>query len=237
MEPCGAFGLATRCIPGTPLWLVGILLEIGSVRIALGQFNATVGDLAGNVAKMKKLWAEAMAAEADLVAFPEMAICGYPPEDLVYKKQFVRDNRTALEELAAACPKKTVVVGFVESDEDGLYNAAAVIQKGRIVHVYRKGNLPNYSVFDEQRYFRTGDRPVVVNVNGLRVAVTICEDLWDTPRLTELLMGVGRIPPAAEHLGLPVRHGQELPAGGDHHEEHGRVRLRRRILQSRRRPG
>ncbi len=99
------------------------------MRIALGQFNATVGDLAGNVAKMKKIWAEAMAAGADLVAFPEMAICGYPPEDLVYKKQFVQDNWAALEDLAAACNKKTVVVGFVEGDESGLYNAAAVIQK------------------------------------------------------------------------------------------------------------
>ncbi len=189
---CEAFGLAAGCVPRHASLLVGILLEIGSVRIALGQFNATVGDLAGNVAKMKKIWAEAMAAEADLVAFPEMAICGYPPEDLVYKKQFVRDNRTALEELAAACSQKTVVVGFVEGGEDGLYNAAAVIQKGRIVHTYHKSNLPNYSVFDEQRYFQAGDRPVVINVNGLRVAVTICEDLWNPARLNELLMGVGR---------------------------------------------
>ena len=162
------------------------------MRIALGQFNATVGDLAGNVAKMKEIWARAMAAEADLVAFPEMAICGYPPEDLVYKKQFVRDTRAALEELAAACDKKTVVVGFVEGDHRGLYNAAAVIQKGRIVHTYHKGNLPNYSVFDEQRYFQAGGRPVAFNVNGLRVAVTICEDLWNTQRLTDLLVGVGR---------------------------------------------
>ncbi len=195
------------------------------MRIALGQFNATVGDLAGNVTKMKKIWAEAMAAGADLVAFPEMAICGYPPEDLVYKKQFVADNRTALEELARACNRGTVVVGFVarascpcSSDgsthqgdrrgqdglatqgqdalatgEPGLYNAAAVIQKGRIVHTYRKCCLPNYSVFDEQRYFQAGDRPLVVSVNGLRVAVTICEDLWHTQRLTDLLMGAGRI--------------------------------------------
>ncbi|MGE5293535.1 MAG: NAD+ synthase [Solirubrobacterales bacterium] len=162
------------------------------MRIALGQFNATVGDLAGNVAKMKKIWARAMEAKADLVAFPEIAICGYPPEDLVYNRQFVSDTRTALEDLAATCNKGTVVVGFVDRDNGGLYNAAAVIQKGRIVHTYHKGNLPNYSVFDEQRYFEEGDRPVVFNVNGLRVAVTICEDLWDTQRLTNLLMGVGR---------------------------------------------
>jgi len=173
--------------------LYDILLETRLVRIALGQFNATVGDLAGNVAKMKKIWSEAMTAGADLVAFPEMAICGYPPEDLVYKRQFVRDNRAALEELAAACDRKTLVVGFVEGGEHALYNAAAVIQKGRIVHTYHKCNLPNYSVFDERRYFQPGTRPAVVNVNGVRVAVTICEDLWHTQRLTDLLMGVGRI--------------------------------------------
>lgn len=167
-------------------------METESVRIALGQINATVGDLAGNVAKMKQIWAQAVEAGADLVAFPEMAICGYPPEDLVYNRQFVRDTRTALEDLAATCTKGTVVVGFVDRDNGHLYNAAGVIQKGRIVHAYHKSNLPNYSVFDEERYFEEGDRPVVFNVNSLRVAVTICEDLWNTQRLTDLLMGVGR---------------------------------------------
>jgi NAD+ synthase (glutamine-hydrolysing) len=133
--------------------------EIEFVRIALGQFNATVGDLAGNVEKMKKMWADAVAAGADLVAFPELAICGYPPEDLVYKKQFVKDNRAALEELAAACPEKTMVVGFVECSEGSLYNAAAVVQAGRIVGIYHKGLLPNYSVFDEQRVLGRANRP------------------------------------------------------------------------------
>ena len=163
------------------------------MRIALGQFNATVGDLAGNVAKMKKVWAKAVEGGADLVVFPEMAVCGYPPEDLVYKKQFVEDNGTAVRELAAACPKKTVVAGFVDRVEGGLFNAAAVIQKGRVVHTYHKCFLPNYSVFDEQRYFRHGTRPLVVSVGGLRVAVTICEDIWHTAELTDLLMKMGRI--------------------------------------------
>jgi NAD+ synthetase len=163
------------------------------VRIALGQFNATVGDLSGNVEKMKKMWAQAVEAGADLVAFPELAICGYPPEDLVYKKQFVKDNRSALEELAAACPKKTLVVGFVECSEGGLYNSAAVIQAGRIVDVYRKSLLPNTSVFDEQRYFKPGARPVVINVEGLRVALTICQDIWDKEWLASFFAGAGRI--------------------------------------------
>jgi NAD+ synthase (glutamine-hydrolysing) len=173
--------------------------EIGSVRIALGQFNATVGDLAGNVEKMKKMWADAVAAGADLVAFPELAICGYPPEDLVYKKQFVKDNRAALEELAAACPEKTIVVGFVECFEGGLYNAAAVIQRGRIVSIYHKGLLPNTSVFDEQRYFQPGTSPVFIEVAGandpspLRVAPTICQDIWDKDWLGRFFAGSGRI--------------------------------------------
>ena len=192
MGACGAWGLATERFPGIPLWIGMKSVGDSGVRIALGQFNATVGDLAGNVAKMKEIYGRAMAAGADLVAFPEMAVCGYPPEDLVYKRQFVRDTFAALEDLAASCAKGTVVVGFVEQGERGLHNAAAVIQKGRIVHTYRKANLPNYSVFDEQRYFQAGHRPVAFNVNGLRVAVTICEDLWNAQRLSDLLMGVGR---------------------------------------------
>lgn len=192
MEAFEASGLETECIPGIPLCIGRKSVGDSVVRIALGQFNATVGDLAGNVAKMKQIWTRAMKAGADLVAFPEMAICGYPPEDLVYNRQFVRDGRAALEDLASFCQRGTVVVGFVENGAHSLYNAAAVIQKGRIVHTYHKTNLPNYSVFDEQRYFRAGERPVVFNVNGLRVAVTICEDLWNPQRLTDLLVGVGR---------------------------------------------
>ena len=175
------------------------------MRIALGQFNATVGDLPGNVEKMKKMWARAVEAGADLVAFPELAICGYPPEDLVYKKQFVKDNRSALEELAACVEgvppsnrglearDTTLVVGFVECSEGSLYNSAAVIQAGRIVNVYRKGLLPNTSVFDEQRYFKPGESPVVIDVAGLRVALTICQDIWDKEWLASFFAGAGRI--------------------------------------------
>ncbi len=168
------------------------------MRIALGQFNATVGDLAGNVEKMKQMWAQAIAAGADLVAFPELAICGYPPEDLVYKKQFVKDNRAALEELAAACPQKTLIVGFVECSEGSLYNAAAVVREGRIANIYHKTLLPNTSVFDEQRYFKPGAAPVIIEVRAndyspLRVALTICQDIWDKQWLADFLAGAGPI--------------------------------------------
>jgi NAD+ synthase (glutamine-hydrolysing) len=170
-----------------------VCLEMWSVRIALGQFNATVGDLAGNVEKMQRLWAQAVEAGADLVAFPELAVCGYPPEDLVYKRQFVKDNRAALEELAAACTAGTVVAGFVDSADGWLYNAAAVIQGGRVAHIYRKALLPNYSVFDEQRYFTPGCEPVVLTVAGLRVALTICQDIWDEGWLARLFGRIGRV--------------------------------------------
>jgi NAD+ synthase (glutamine-hydrolysing) len=163
------------------------------VRIALGQFDATVGDLAGNVETMRQMWARAVGAGADLVVFPELAICGYPPEDLVYKKQFVKDNRAALEELAVVCPQKMLVVGFVESRDGNLHNSAAVIQEGGIVHVYRKGLLPNTSVFDEQRYFRPGVQPVLFDAAGLRIAVTICQDLWDPAWLAGFFAGTGPI--------------------------------------------
>ncbi len=163
------------------------------MRIALGQFNATVGDLSGNVEKMKRMWSQAVDAGADLVLFPELAICGYPPEDLVYKKQFVEDNRAALDELAAACPKKTLVVGFVDSSNGELFNAAAVIQEGSIAAIYHKALLPNYSVFDEQRYFVPGGEPVVFDIAGLRTAVTICQDIWDEQWLARLFNRIGRI--------------------------------------------
>jgi NAD+ synthase (glutamine-hydrolysing) len=169
-------------------------LENRSVRIALGQFNATVGDLGGNVARMKEMWAQAVEQGADLVLFPELAVCGYPPEDLVYKRQFVKDNRSALEELAAACRKKTVIAGFVEGSDGELFNAAAVLQNGRIVEAYHKVLLPNTSVFDEQRYFRPGHRPIVITVEGLRVALTICQDIWDDGQwLAGFFAAAGRI--------------------------------------------
>lgn len=163
------------------------------MRIALGQFNATVGDLTGNVATMAEFYAKAIEADVDLVAFPELAICGYPPEDLVYKRQFRQDNRTALEELACACRPKTMVVGFIDAEDGDVFNAAAVIRDGRIVDTYRKCILPNYSVFDEERYFKPGTRPSVIDIQGLRIAVTICEDIWNETWLTGSLTGAGRI--------------------------------------------
>ncbi|MBN2595037.1 MAG: NAD+ synthase [Sedimentisphaerales bacterium] len=163
------------------------------MRIALGQFNAVVGDLAGNAEKMRQIYARAVEADVDLLAFPELAICGYPPEDLLYKRHFLRDCSLALEKLAADCPDKTVIVGFAEGEVGKSYNSAAVIRGGKVHKVYRKGMLPNYGVFDERRYFNPGAKPLVINIEGLDVAVTICFDIWNIRWLRKFLAGDDRI--------------------------------------------
>jgi NAD+ synthase (glutamine-hydrolysing) len=157
------------------------------MRVALGQFNAIVGDLAGKAEKMRKIWAEAMESNVDLLAFPELAVCGYPPEDLLHKKHFLQDNRLIVDILAADCPDKTTIVGFAEGHQDVTYNSAAVLQSGRIDKIYRKGLLVDYGVFNERRYFQPRTEPVIINIAGLNVAVTICADIWDIEWLAGLL--------------------------------------------------
>ncbi|OHB62062.1 MAG: hypothetical protein A2167_03695 [Planctomycetes bacterium RBG_13_46_10] len=163
------------------------------MRVGLGQFDATVGDLAGNTAKIRDIYKQALGAGVDLLAFPELAVCGYPPEDLLFKKHFIKDNRLAVEKIAADCPEITIIVGFADSYKGDTYNCAAVLQKGKITKIYRKCLLPNFSVFDEQRYFRPGDEPVVIKVKDLNVALTICFDIWDIKWLGNFLKGVGKI--------------------------------------------
>ncbi len=157
------------------------------MRVALGQFNAVVGDLDGNARKMGEIYAKAVRSDVDLLVFPELAICGYPPEDLLHKKHFLTDCSLALDKLAADCPEKTIIVGFAESYQEASYNSAAILQGGRISKIYRKVQLPNYGVFDEPRYFQPGTEPVVINVGGLNVAVTICADIWEIEWLVDFL--------------------------------------------------
>jgi len=163
------------------------------VRVGLGQFDATVGDLAGNANKIRDIYAQALRAEVDLLAFPELAICGYPPEDLLFKKHFLKDNRLAVEKIAADCPEITIIVGFADNFQGDTYNSAAVLQNGKITKIYRKCLLPNFSVFDEQRYFRAGNEPAVIKVKDLNIALTICFDIWDIKRLSNFLKDVGKI--------------------------------------------
>jgi NAD+ synthase (glutamine-hydrolysing) len=150
------------------------------VRIALGQINTTVGDLDGNVTRMAEWAARASAAGADLVCFPELAVTGYPPEDLVLRPQFVRDNLTALDDLARATAGGcAVLTGFVDRSDRGLHNAAALLAGGRVVARYHKVKLPNYGVFDEQRYFVPGDADCPVRVASSALGISVCEDAWE----------------------------------------------------------
>ena len=146
-------------------------------RLALAQFNPTVGDIPGNTARIVELIDEARAAHADLVAFPELSVTGYPPEDLLLKPSFLADNTAAVARIATATRGIAAVVGCVAVADD-IANAAAIINDGRILDQYRKMYLPNYGVFDEDRYFRRGEDCPVYIINGAAVGVGICEDIW-----------------------------------------------------------
>lgn len=165
------------------------------LRIALAQINTVVGDIEGNVKKIVDKIELAKQMGVDIVAFPELALTGYPPEDLLFKPHFVTKNKEAVSELAKHVTKSLVaVVGFVDQDSD-IYNAAAVLHDGKIVAVYHKNYLPNYGVFDEFRYFQRGDKALVIALNDIRVGITICEDIWypGGPARLETLMGDAQI--------------------------------------------
>src|SRR4051812_28606248 len=160
------------------------------MRLALHQLNATVGDLAGNASAIRDGIAQAKEAGAQIVAFPELAITGYPPEDLLLKEHFLRDARAAVDGLAAEARGIVVLVGFPERADD-VYNSMAVLADGAVQGIYRKMRLPNYGVFDEVRYFQAGTRPAIIEVDGATVGLTICEDDWvpDGPIVDEALAG------------------------------------------------
>ncbi len=169
------------------------------LRLALAQVNYTVGDLAGNAAMVLERTRAAAAAGADLVAFPELTLTGYPPEDLVLRAGFRAASRAAVDKLAAdleaaGLGDTAVVAGYVDDDR-GPRNAAAFLYRGEVVARYFKHHLPNYGVFDERRYFIPGDRFVVVRHRGVDVALTICEDMWQDggPFTVAGRVGVGLI--------------------------------------------
>jgi NAD+ synthase (glutamine-hydrolysing) len=149
------------------------------VRVALGQINTTVGDLAGNVERMATVAKEATDAGADIVCFPELAVPGYPPEDLVLRPSFVDDNLGALEELARrAADGCAVMTGFVDRAGMGLHNSAALLRGGRVEERYAKIKLPNYGVFDEKRYFVPGDASCTIRAASSALGLSVCEDAW-----------------------------------------------------------
>ncbi len=160
------------------------------MRIALCQMNAVVGDVDGNERMVREGIAAARAGGARLVLFPELAISGYPPEDLLLKEHFLADARAAVGRLATATEGIVAIVGFPERAED-VYNAAAVLGDGSLRAVYRKVVLPNYGVFDELRYFQAGAGGAIVEIDGVKVGITVCEDIWQPgpPASDEALAG------------------------------------------------
>jgi NAD+ synthase (glutamine-hydrolysing) len=149
-----------------------------TVRIAIAQVNCVLGDLAGNSARILDCAARASAGGAHVLLTPELSLCGYPPEDLLLRDRFFRDCAAALSELAAAVKDIQIVVGHPLLADGRRYNAASLLREGSIAATYRKRNLPNYTVFDEDRYFEPGGEPVVFEANGVRLGLNICEDLW-----------------------------------------------------------
>ncbi|HTP46388.1 MAG TPA: NAD+ synthase [Casimicrobiaceae bacterium] len=148
------------------------------MRVAIAQLNQVVGDLSGNAARILDAAAGGVRGGADLVITPELSLCGYPPEDLLLRPAFLAACAEELQRLARAVTRTTILVGFPEKAGSACYNATAVVRGGRIEAVYRKRELPNYTVFDEERYFQPGEDPCVFDVAGVRVAVVICEDVW-----------------------------------------------------------
>ena len=159
-------------------------------RIALAQFNAVVGDIAGNEKRIAEQIAAARDAGAQLVVFAELALTGYPPEDLLLKEHFLSDTAAALHRLADETTGIVAIVGYPERAED-VHNAAAILADGELHASYRKLHLPNYGVFDELRYFQPGDRGATIVVDGVTIGLTICEDIWQPglPLSDEALSG------------------------------------------------
>lgn len=150
-----------------------------SLKIAIAQINFTVGDIPANVAAIRKSAVHARdELGADMIVFPEQIVVGYPAEDLLLRPDFIAQANNAVYELAGLVDGIALVVGYPEKDGERLYNSAAVLHQGAVVANYRKRALPNYGVFDEQRYFSAGDKPCVFEFNGAFIGLTICEDVW-----------------------------------------------------------
>ena len=153
-----------------------------TLRIKLAQFNLVVGDVQGNADRIAAtIRASCEAGDADLVVFQELALCGYPPEDLLFHSGMRHRVNSALQELCAETKGVSALVGFPEYADGKIYNSAAWIEHGEIRGIYRKACLPNYGVFDEWRYFTPGSEPLVLDLKGVRIGITICEDIWDSP--------------------------------------------------------
>jgi NAD+ synthase (glutamine-hydrolysing) len=165
-------------------------MAMRTLRVALAQINPTVGDLKGNVSKIIDYIKKSMKSGAQIVAFPELAITGYPPEDLLLKNKFIEDNIDALKKIQMTVGDITAIVGYVDKKDD-IYNAAALLHKKRLIDTYHKIFLPNYGVFDEYRYFKPGTRSPIYRVGDTWIGINICEDIWfpEGPALSQTMEG------------------------------------------------
>ena len=161
------------------------------LRVALAQMNPTVGDLAGNTARIIDYIQQARQQAADLLVFPELAITGYPPEDLVLLPSFVTDNLQCLQKISSHVDSLAAVVGFVDRRGSSLFNGAALLANRSVVEIYHKICLPNYGVFDEKRYFEAGREVLIAEVRGVRIATNICEDIWTNAGVSEFAASSG----------------------------------------------
>ena len=202
------------------------------MRIGLGQFDAVVGDLEGNAKRMREIYGQAVKQGVDLLVFPELAVCSYPPEDLLLKKHFLDDNRKVVEKLARKCPGITIVAGFADYYRGKTYNAAGVLQNGRLANVYRKGLLPNEGVFDEPRYFEPGNKPMIITLDGLNIAITICRDIWDINWLGRFLKERRANRYAAEYIGVAISSWENQDEAGHSRRLRDAVQVPGRLLQS-----
>ncbi len=169
---------------------------MASIRVALAQLNFRVGDFETNVELISEAYERAVEQQADLVVYSELAVCGYPPEDLLLKQQFLDDARAAVDQIAARTSNAVAVVGFPELEGDCLYNSAAICYQGSVKGIYRKQLLPNYSVFDEKRYFTPGaSAGPIIEIAGVNIGVSICEDLWfdEGPIDDQVSSGIGLV--------------------------------------------
>ncbi len=166
-----------------------------TIRLGMAQINSTVGDFAGNQQIIIRQINKAKEAGCDIVVFPELCITGYPPEDLLFKSQFIRENKMSLKAIIPATSGITAIIGFVDGEGSSLFNSAAVIANQSIVTIYHKIILPNYGVFDEQRYFKPGNDCSIVNISGVGTGINICEDIWfqDGPAVIQSSNGAALI--------------------------------------------
>jgi len=164
-------------------------MKSSEIKAYLCQFNPIVGDIKGNTQRIKAIISEHEALGTALILFPELSVTGYPPEDLLLKKSFIKASEDGVKKIALSCNGITAVIGYARQDKGDVKNSAAVISGNKVRHVYDKVLLPNYGVFDEKRYFRAGSRPVIFGMKGIRFGLTICEDIWERSEKLDAMKG------------------------------------------------